>query len=79
MAAFENSLKPETVQTIAALHNADISTRMITGDNIFIAVEIAYQSGILPKNQSVYLVQGKNYIIKNNRKVYKVLWVRKND
>ena len=38
---------------------------MITGDNIYTAINVGYQSGIIPQSQSVY--QGT---LKNNR----LLW-----
>lgn len=48
--AFENGLKTETVETISNLRECGITSRMITGDSLEIAVEIGYKSGILNQN-----------------------------
>ena len=38
LVAFENKLKDDTEETINRLTNANIESKMITGDNIYIAV-----------------------------------------
>jgi P-type E1-E2 ATPase len=57
--AFENKLKDDTVATLAKLMAAHIEPKIITGDNIFIAVETALRTGILPHNSKVLLFMGK--------------------
>ena len=56
--AFENSLKPDAAETIDLLRQANISSRVITGDNIFIAIETALRCGILQRGQDLTLLQG---------------------
>jgi P-type E1-E2 ATPase len=48
--AFENKLKSDTRSTIDKLTESDIESKMITGDNIFIAVETGFRAGILKEN-----------------------------
>jgi magnesium-transporting ATPase (P-type) len=38
---FANALKPDSVQTIAALTAAEIKTKIVTGDSIFVAIQTA--------------------------------------
>lgn len=45
--AFENSLKLDTWLTLNRLKRSNIETKMITGDNIYIAVETARRAGII--------------------------------
>jgi P-type E1-E2 ATPase len=47
LVTFDNKLKDDTIQTITNLREAEIKTKIITGDNIYIAVETAIRSGIL--------------------------------
>jgi len=37
----ENKLKPITTEIINKLHNADVKTIMVTGDNILTAISVA--------------------------------------
>lgn len=48
--AFQNSLKSDTWLTLNKLKRSNIETKMITGDNIYIAVETARRAGILEQN-----------------------------
>ena len=41
------------------LKESNIDTKIITGDNIYIAVETALRSGILQEDQKVILLEGK--------------------
>ena len=41
---FDNSLKEDCVQTIQSLKEADIEAKIITGDNIYIAIETAMRA-----------------------------------
>ena len=47
---------------------ANIEPKMITGDNIYIAVETARRAGILKSGDKVVLLEGRN---QNKSKVYK--------
>jgi magnesium-transporting ATPase (P-type) len=57
--AFENKLKVDTRSTIDKLVESDIEPKMITGDNIFIAVETGFRAGILKEGEKVVLFEGR--------------------
>lgn len=57
--AFENKLKDDTVDTLRKLMDAHIEPKIITGDNIFIAVETALRTGILPHGSKILLFEGR--------------------
>lgn len=57
--AFENRLKHDTVDTLAKLMKANIEPKIITGDNIFIAVETALRTNILPHGSKIILFEGR--------------------
>ena len=59
LVAFENKLKDDTEETINRLTNANIESKMITGDNIYIAVETARRAGILKPDEKVVFLEGK--------------------
>lgn len=62
LVTFENKLKAETKEAIDKLSNSKIQTKIITGDNIYIAIETAYRSGILPNrplDNKVIVIKGK--------------------
>lgn len=59
MVAFENKLKDDTRATIDLLVDSDIEPKMITGDNIFIAVETGFRAGILREGESVIMIEGR--------------------
>ena len=43
------------------LANADINTKIITGDNIFLGVQTAFSTGIINPSKTVIVVEGSNY------------------
>lgn len=47
LATFDNLLKEDTAETIQKLSDAEIEVKVITGDNIYIAVETAIRTKIL--------------------------------
>jgi magnesium-transporting ATPase (P-type) len=53
-------LKHDSASTIALLSEAGIESRMITGDNIYIAIETSIRCGILARNQEIMVVEGKD-------------------
>ncbi|XP_059609643.1 polyamine-transporting ATPase 13A3 isoform X2 [Phlebotomus argentipes] len=55
----ENRLKIDTTAVISSLTRANIRTVMITGDNILTAVSVAKDCGMIPKQQSVIMVNVK--------------------
>ena len=58
LVAFENKLKEDTYDTMKKLVNANIEPKMITGDNIYIAVETARRGGILKPHEKVVFLEG---------------------
>lgn len=52
---FENQIKEGTLATIQELQLNSFETIMITGDNLYTAVNVGYASGIVPKNADLYL------------------------
>lgn len=59
LVAFENKLKHDTRQTIDKLVLAGIEPKIITGDNIFIAVETGVRAGVISADDSVLLLEGR--------------------
>lgn len=56
LASFLNKLKDDTVDVIRRLrHEVGLSVKMITGDNIFTAVQTGFKSGIINKNETVVI------------------------
>ena len=55
---FENKLKHDTVETIRILMQGGIEPKIITGDNIYIAVETAIRTEILPHGSKIILLEG---------------------
>ena len=53
---FENKLKHDTVETIRILMEGGIEPKIITGDNIYIAVETAIRTNILPHGSQIILL-----------------------
>ena len=45
---FVNLIKTDARQTIDTLASCDISTKIITGDNIFLGIQTAFMTGMLP-------------------------------
>lgn len=54
--AFENKLKHDARETIHRLELAGIRSRMITGDNVYIAIETAVRCGILDRRDEVLVI-----------------------
>ena len=48
---FENKLKSDASETIALLREANIESKIITGDNVYIAIETSIRCGILSRNE----------------------------
>ena len=58
---FVNLLKEDTKATLELVRECQISAKIITGDNIFLAVKTAIMSGILPQDAVIEVVQGEKY------------------
>ena len=52
---FENPLKDSTASTILELQNNNFEVAMITGDNIYTAINVGYNAKILKKNDSLWI------------------------
>ena len=51
---------------------------MITGDNIYIAVETGYRAGILKENEKVLLLEGRKQVVSDsNDRVFKGTTIEK--
>lgn len=59
LVAFENKLKHDTRETIDRLVQAGIEPKIITGDNIFIAVETGVRAGVISAHDQVILLEGR--------------------
>ena len=46
------------MDTIKRLKEANIQTKMITGDNIFIGIETAMRAGILTREKDIVVIEG---------------------
>lgn len=55
---FINLLKEDAHSTISTLSEADISTNIITGDNIFLGVQTAFTVGMIPPRTKVVVLEG---------------------
>lgn len=78
LAAFENKLKGDTRETIEKLNLSDIESKMITGDNIYIAVETGYRARILKEGEKVLLLEGrKQPESDSNERVFKGITIEK--
>ncbi|XP_078374483.1 polyamine-transporting ATPase 13A3-like isoform X2 [Oculina patagonica] len=55
----QNALKPQTSPVIRMLHNADIRTVMVTGDNMLTAVSVARDCGMVGPTHKVIEVTAK--------------------
>ncbi|XP_056634533.1 polyamine-transporting ATPase 13A3-like isoform X1 [Diorhabda sublineata] len=51
-----NPLKEETTPVIKMLHNANVRTVMITGDNILTAVSVAYDCHMVNKTDEIFII-----------------------
>ncbi|XP_047491814.1 probable cation-transporting ATPase 13A4 isoform X6 [Penaeus chinensis] len=55
----QNKLKVETAPVLAVLHQADITTVMITGDNLLTALSVARQSGLVSSGRQMIVVKAQ--------------------
>lgn len=60
LVGFDNVLKPDTEPTMNNLKKANIDPKMITGDNIYIAIQTARRAGVINLNDEVILLEGRN-------------------
>ena len=56
---FDNKVKAEAPELIAKLKVANIESKIITGDNVFVAMETAMRCDIL-KDEKVIVFEGRN-------------------
>jgi P-type E1-E2 ATPase len=68
LVTFYNKLKTDAVSTISALHAAEIDTKIITGDNLFLGVKIAFMTGIIRPEDRVIVLEGSRFDIKTGSK-----------
>jgi magnesium-transporting ATPase (P-type) len=53
----QNAMKPETTKIISELAQADLTTLMVTGDNLLTALCVARKCGMVPKWNKVIIVE----------------------
>jgi predicted P-type ATPase len=53
--SFSNVIRAESASVVQELHEGDVTTTMITGDNVVTGVVIAREAGIIPPNTLVLL------------------------
>jgi magnesium-transporting ATPase (P-type) len=58
---FINRLKDDAASTLTALGAADITTKIITGDNIFLGIQTAFATGIIQQDKTVVVLEGSRY------------------
>jgi P-type E1-E2 ATPase len=59
--SFINKLKEETVGVIDRLRGeVCVNVKMITGDNIYTAVQTGYKSGMIAENEKVVVCESQN-------------------
>lgn len=62
---FENKLKPTTAGVLKELHESNIESVMVTGDNILTAISVARESGLIDREAHCFVprfVQGTTAI-----------------
>lgn len=57
LCVLRNDVKPGTTESLAALQAANIRTIMVTGDNLFTAVHVARECGMVSEKDCVTLVE----------------------
>ncbi|KAK4303561.1 hypothetical protein Pmani_024421 [Petrolisthes manimaculis] len=57
LVVMHNKVKPQTAPALATLHNANLTTVMLTGDNLLTAVCVARESGLVEVGQQVVVVR----------------------
>lgn len=58
---FVNLLKEDARETIQTLTECCINTKIITGDNIFLGIQTAILTGMIPPSATVAVLEGKRY------------------
>ena len=53
----ENKIKSVTKEVIEHLHEANIRTIMVTGDNVLTAISVAKQCKFIPPKQRIYYAE----------------------
>lgn len=53
---FMNKLKEDASSTISTLSAAGISTKIITGDNIFLGIQTAFETGMIASDRKVVVI-----------------------
>ena len=53
---FVNDLKSDAAATINTLEGVGITTKIVTGDNIFLGVKVAYLVGAIPSSKKVIIL-----------------------
>lgn len=56
LVTFMNSLKEDAQETVSALTAAEINTKIITGDNIFLGVQTALEVGMISSNTRIIVL-----------------------
>lgn len=79
LVVMENRIKPETKPTIDQLHNADIKTVMITGDNMLTALSVARECHMVDSNDQVILVQAYQSPENNNMPTLEFVYADEKD
>ena len=51
--SFVNELKDDAKSTLKTLTDCDIATKIITGDNIYLAIQTAIETGMIPYKSAV--------------------------
>jgi magnesium-transporting ATPase (P-type) len=59
--AFRNRIKSEAKQCIREMKSIDITTKVVTGDSVFLAVRVAFDTGIIDQQQKVTVIEGHRY------------------
>lgn len=52
---FENKLKPTTAAVLKELHDSNIASVMVTGDNILTAISVARESGLIDRSAHCFV------------------------
>ena len=75
---FENKLKHDAVTTIITLQQANIDSCIITGDNIYVAIQTAILCRLISQQQQVVILEGQNQNLRHDSPlISQVLEVKK--
>jgi cation-transporting P-type ATPase 13A2 len=61
LVTFVNLIKPDARQTIETLRECNIGTKIITGDNIFLGIQTAFATGMIPDSARVVVLEGRHF------------------